>query len=199
MKLSPKGSNKDMNNARNFRWRREMPNACLRYQVIKNIWKILFKRQSVGGSKITITVLPGVFKPVIQNAAAAATSKSLQSCPTLCDPRDSSPPGFRAQAPRGNENATDRSYRAASCLHNYRKPSGSNGDPAQPRTKLKKKRIAAGKHWRMSSNKHPVTLLLNSWDGSVLLRQSNNSIELSLHYIYKNTKFESFIRNDCTH
>ena len=26
-------------------------------------------------------------------AAAAATSKSLQSCPTLCDPLDSSPPG----------------------------------------------------------------------------------------------------------
>ena len=26
-------------------------------------------------------------------AAAAATAKSLQSCPTLCDPTDSSPPG----------------------------------------------------------------------------------------------------------
>ena len=26
--------------------------------------------------------------------SAAATAKSLQSCPTLCDPRDSSPPGF---------------------------------------------------------------------------------------------------------
>ena len=26
--------------------------------------------------------------------AAAATAKSLQSCPTLCDPMDSSPPGF---------------------------------------------------------------------------------------------------------
>ena len=26
-------------------------------------------------------------------AAAAAAAKSLQSCPTLCDPRDSSPPG----------------------------------------------------------------------------------------------------------
>ena len=26
-------------------------------------------------------------------AAAAAVAKSLQSCPTLCDPRDSSPPG----------------------------------------------------------------------------------------------------------
>ena len=26
--------------------------------------------------------------------AAAATAKSLQSCPTLCDPRDGSPSGF---------------------------------------------------------------------------------------------------------
>jgi len=26
-------------------------------------------------------------------AYAAATAKSLQSCPTLCDPRDGSPPG----------------------------------------------------------------------------------------------------------
>ena len=26
-------------------------------------------------------------------AAAAATAKSLQSCPTLCNPIDSSPPG----------------------------------------------------------------------------------------------------------
>ena len=27
-------------------------------------------------------------------AAAAAAAKSIQSCPTLCDPIDSSPPGF---------------------------------------------------------------------------------------------------------
>ena len=27
------------------------------------------------------------------SAAAAAAAKSLQSCPTLCDPRDGSPPG----------------------------------------------------------------------------------------------------------
>ena len=27
------------------------------------------------------------------NAAAAAAAKSLHSCPTLCDPRDGSPPG----------------------------------------------------------------------------------------------------------
>ena len=30
--------------------------------------------------------------PYIYTAATAA-AKSLQSCPTLCDPRDSSPPG----------------------------------------------------------------------------------------------------------
>ena len=28
-----------------------------------------------------------------RTAAAAAAAKSLQSCPTLCDPRDGSPPG----------------------------------------------------------------------------------------------------------
>ena len=32
--------------------------------------------------------------PCIHPAAAAAAAKSLQSCPTLCDPRDGSPPGF---------------------------------------------------------------------------------------------------------
>ena len=30
---------------------------------------------------------------IIWHAAAAAAAKSLQSCPTLCDPRDGSPPG----------------------------------------------------------------------------------------------------------
>ena len=30
---------------------------------------------------------------VLAAAAAAAAAKSLQSCPTLCDPRDGSPPG----------------------------------------------------------------------------------------------------------
>ena len=31
---------------------------------------------------------------MISLAAAAAGAKSLQSCPTLCDPRDGGPPGF---------------------------------------------------------------------------------------------------------
>ena len=32
--------------------------------------------------------------PISLVVAAAAAAKSLQSCPTLCDPSDSSPPGF---------------------------------------------------------------------------------------------------------
>ena len=31
--------------------------------------------------------------PVQERTAAAAAAKALQSCPTLCDPKDSSPPG----------------------------------------------------------------------------------------------------------
>jgi len=31
--------------------------------------------------------------PAVYPAAAAAAAKLLQSCPTLCDPIDSSPPG----------------------------------------------------------------------------------------------------------
>ena len=31
--------------------------------------------------------------PSLFSDAAAAAAKSLQSCPTLCDPTDSSPPG----------------------------------------------------------------------------------------------------------
>ena len=32
-------------------------------------------------------------KPLVKVAAAAAAAKSLQSCPTRCDPIDGSPPG----------------------------------------------------------------------------------------------------------
>ena len=38
---------------------------------------------------------PGIFRYIIRlkNMAAAAAAKSLQSCPNLCDPMDSSPSG----------------------------------------------------------------------------------------------------------
>ena len=40
---------------------------------------------------ITVSKYLGSFKTAV--AAAAAAAKSRQSCPTLCDPRDGSPPG----------------------------------------------------------------------------------------------------------
>ena len=43
--------------------------------------------ESLQHSPETITAL------LISYAAAAAAAKSLQSCPTLCDPIDGSPPG----------------------------------------------------------------------------------------------------------
>ena len=45
---------------------------------------------ALAGGSFT-TEPPG--KPEIENICAAAAAKSLQSCPTLCDPIDSSPPG----------------------------------------------------------------------------------------------------------
>ena len=39
-----------------------------------------------------LVVIPSLRLDIMSAAAAAA--KSLQSCPTLCDPIDSSPPGF---------------------------------------------------------------------------------------------------------
>ena len=42
----------------------------------------------------TQTILLGwINNKILQHTAAAAAAKSLQSCPTLCDPIDGSPPG----------------------------------------------------------------------------------------------------------
>ena len=38
-------------------------------------------------------LIPGLKLWVAADPAAAAAAKSLQSCPTLCDPIDGSPPG----------------------------------------------------------------------------------------------------------
>ena len=37
--------------------------------------------------------MPPYAKRILKATAAAAAAKSLKSCPTLCDPRDGSPPG----------------------------------------------------------------------------------------------------------
>ena len=38
-------------------------------------------------------VLDFIFRYLINDSVAVAAAKSLQSCPTLCDPIDGSPPG----------------------------------------------------------------------------------------------------------
>ena len=40
-----------------------------------------------------MTPFPSLKEMAFPAAAAAAAAKSLQSCPTLCDPIDGSPPG----------------------------------------------------------------------------------------------------------
>ena len=40
-----------------------------------------------------LLLLPSIFPSIRVYAAAATAAKSFQSCPTLCDPMDSSPPG----------------------------------------------------------------------------------------------------------
>ena len=55
--------------------------------------ELLWAVNSVSDSSLFQLVLLKVYRPHPMLAAAAAAAKSLQSCPTLCDPRDSSPPG----------------------------------------------------------------------------------------------------------
>ena len=54
---------------------------------VRYVYKIQYETSFVKMAK----VLHG-----IDSAAAAAAAKSLQSCPTLCDPIDGSPPGSSA-------------------------------------------------------------------------------------------------------
>ena len=43
---------------------------------------------------ICVTFVTSHWKNLRSSSTATATAKSLQSCPTLCDPIDGSPPGF---------------------------------------------------------------------------------------------------------
>ena len=53
------------------------------------------KGAELGDLRITesLRCTPVANIPLLSSHAAAATAKSLQSCPTLCNPRDGSPPG----------------------------------------------------------------------------------------------------------
>ena len=52
-----------------------------------------FKTRNLYSTNLNLCGVPSICSAAAA-AAAAAAAKSLQSCPTLCDPIDGSPPGF---------------------------------------------------------------------------------------------------------
>ena len=63
--------------------------SCLKRRCF-HPFRIIWARSVV--SKLTFNILYKLYNSIVA-AAAAAAAKSLQLCPTLCDPIDSSPPG----------------------------------------------------------------------------------------------------------
>ena len=55
---------------------------------------VLFSSHGSRLSKIIFYPFQFLYSPSPWPLLSAAAAKSLQSCPTLCDPRDGSPPGF---------------------------------------------------------------------------------------------------------
>ena len=68
-------------------------NICLyvTLDICSNLHQCKFLYPFVGTRVINVTVIG-----LVPIKAAAAAAKSLQSCPTLCDPIDSSPPGSQS-------------------------------------------------------------------------------------------------------
>ena len=63
-----------------------IPDACLS-TLLKQ--KVISFKTTAG----TVTGCQRLISSLLEYAAAAAAAKSLQSCPTLCDPMDGSQPG----------------------------------------------------------------------------------------------------------
>ena len=64
-------------------------------EVLRSLASLRVARQGhlmVGRSALEWTLI------LVLKSAAAAAAKSLQSCPTLCGPKDGSPPGSLSQA-----------------------------------------------------------------------------------------------------
>ena len=71
---------------RTLRWRDDLGGSNLITQIFKVLWPVK--------SLTNVTSFEdGRKRPKPGDVAAAAAAKSLQSCPTLYDPRDGSPPG----------------------------------------------------------------------------------------------------------
>ena len=62
--------------------------------VYQFVFSKIVLRVSEVSDNTTGVLLIKLYTPCISSTKAAAVAKSLQSCPTLCDPIDCSPPGF---------------------------------------------------------------------------------------------------------
>ena len=64
---------------------------------LSTVFKAFFQAQAItqwaGMEENVVVRLVATLPQCVLSPAAAAAAKSLQSCPTLCDPRDGSPPG----------------------------------------------------------------------------------------------------------
>ena len=70
-----------------------MPHPLFLFAIYAAIFKMLFHRLVCQTLKTSCCSSLSAYYLHYSAAAAAAAAKSLQSCPTLCDPIDGSPPG----------------------------------------------------------------------------------------------------------
>ena len=63
------------------------------HSTVIRLYKYLYISLYFFSDSFPLKLLQGIEFRVLYAAADAAAAKSLQSCPTLCDPTDSSPPG----------------------------------------------------------------------------------------------------------
>ena len=59
----------------------------------KDYWELLRAQLRICDYKFNVVLISKLFLPILPCRVYAAAAKSRQSCPTLCDPIDGSPPG----------------------------------------------------------------------------------------------------------
>ena len=69
------------------------PGYSARFNILDATFSCNFKQRGTDDDPTIISSISYKFSFVVNTAAAAAAAKSLQSCPTLCDPIEGSLPG----------------------------------------------------------------------------------------------------------
>ena len=63
-------------------------------EIFTTTWNVISKIYSTTTIIISVITIILFCKMHVSEVISAAAAKSLQSCPTLCDPIDGNPPGF---------------------------------------------------------------------------------------------------------